>query len=313
MTTAQTQTSPPGIIESLSAGFNAVAQKPVLLLIPLLLDLFLWLGPRLSMAPVVSDLKKIIGATAAQTADNRPALFDQNVDHILDSYNLFSALSTWPLGTPSLLAGNKAGSGPLGSPGTIAIKAMGELAAWMLGLVLAGLLLGSLYLGLIARSTQGDPPSLSTWASHTWLYWGRIVALVFLVLVGAFLLSVLFFLTVEIIAMVTAPLASLALLVGIGMGMWGLFHLFFAAHGILLNNLGVRQAVRNSVSIVRRYRISSAGLLLVAVVIGLGLANIWNIPPSESWMRLIAIIGHAFVNTGLVTATFFFYRERTNL
>ena len=301
-----------GIIDSLSTGFGAVAQKPLLLAIPLLLDLFLWLGPRLSINAIVPNLVSRLQGITGETADNSAVLFEQNVSEILGSYNLFSALSTWPLGTPSLLAGNEIGSGPLGTPLTIQVQAPAELLVWLIALVLAGLLVGSMYLGLIARWAGGNRTSFSSWMGRAWLYWARIVAFVFVVLVGVFLLSVPFFLTIEVVAMVAAPLASLALLVGVGMGMWGLFHLFFAAHGILLYGLSVRQAISSSVTTVHRYRPTSVGLLLIAVVISLGLNTIWNMPPSESWLRLIAIAGNAFVNTGLAMATFVFYQERTN-
>jgi hypothetical protein len=308
----QTETNPLGIIDSLSAGFSAVAQAPTLLLVSLLLDLFLWLGPRLSITPIVPELATRLRAITREIDDNSAELFDQNMAEILGSYNMFSALSTWPLGTPSLLAGNNPEISPLGTPLTIHVQELDELLAWLLSLTLAGLLLGSLYLGLIARWVSESRVDLKTWTRLAWLYWARIVTLVFVVLMGAFFLSVPFFLIVEIVAMILAPLASLMLLVGVGMGMWGLFHLFFAAHGILLDGLSVSQAVGNSVALVHRYRFSSVGLLLVAVVISLGLSTIWNIPPSESWMRLVAITGNAFINTGLATATFIYYRERAS-
>jgi hypothetical protein len=308
----QSETAPLGIIDSLSTGFSAVAQKPLLLTIPLLLDLFLWLGPRLSINAIVPKLVSHLQGITGETADNSAMLFEQNVSEILGSYNLFSALSTWPLGTPSLLAGNEVGTGPLGKPLTIQLQAPVELLGWLIALVLAGLLVGSMYLGLIARWAGGNRTSFSSWMGRAWLHWARIVTFVFVVLVGVFLMSVPFFLTIEVVAMIAAPLASLALLAGVGMGMWGLFHLFFAAHGILLYGMSVRQAISSSVTTVHRYRPTSVGLLLVAVVISLGLNTIWNMPPSESWLRLVAITGNAFVNTGLAMATFVFYRERTN-
>jgi hypothetical protein len=309
---AQTEAAPLGVIDSLSAGFGAVAQSSVLLLIPILLDLFLWLGPRLSIKPIVPELTTRLRAITGETADSSAAIFEQNMVEILDSFNLFSALSTWPLGTPSLLAGNDPGTGPLETPLTIQVQALDEFLAWLLALILGGLLLGSLYLGLIARWVGEDRIGLKAWGRLVWLHWARIVAFVFVLLVGAFLLSVPFFLAVEIVAMVFAPLASLLLLAGVGVGMWGLFHLFFAVHGILIDGLTVSQAMWNSVALVRRNPISSVGLLLIAVIIGLGLNVVWNIPPSESWLRLIAIAGNAFVNTSLVAATFIFYRERTS-
>ena len=44
-------TPPVGVIESFTVGFETVASRLVLLLLPLVLDLFLWVGPRLSYRP----------------------------------------------------------------------------------------------------------------------------------------------------------------------------------------------------------------------------------------------------------------------
>ena len=41
----------PGIIDTLSAGFQTVNRHLYLLLVPILLDLFYWLGPRLTVKP----------------------------------------------------------------------------------------------------------------------------------------------------------------------------------------------------------------------------------------------------------------------
>lgn len=308
----QTETPPLGIIDCLSAGFGAVAQKPSLLLIPLLLDMFLWLGLRLSLAPLVPELEMRLGAITRGMDDNSVQQFNQNMAGILDSYNLFSALSTWPLGVPSLLAGHDPGTAPLKTPLTIQVHSLSEFLAWLLVLTLTGLLFGSLYLGLIAQRTKGKRIVLSAWTRLLWLYWARIVGFVLLVLVGIFISSVPFFLAVELIAVILGPLlANLVLFAGVGMGTWGLFHLFFAVHGMLLDDMGILQAIGNSIALVHRHRFSAVGLLLIAVVIGMGLSTIWNFPSSESWLRLIAIAGNAFVNTGVAVATFVYYHERT--
>lgn len=307
---AQIDSKPLGIIDSLSAGFGLVAQRPVLLLIPLLLDLFLWLGPRLSISSITSELALKLPASVGEPAENSALLFEQNSVEILGSYNLFSALSTWPLGTPSLLAGNDTGHGPLGTASTIEVQTVGGVLAWFVVLVAVGLLLGTAYLSLVARWSDERESGAGEWLREVWIDWARIVALVIIGLVAAFFVSVPFFLAVEVIGLFLAPLASFALLAGIGFGMWALFHLFFAAHGILLRRNSVRDAIKESVVLVRRNRLSSAGLLVVAVLISLGLGMIWNIPPSESWVRLVGIVGNAFVSTGLAMATFVFYQER---
>src|ERR1041384_7064582 len=44
--TARREAPPTGVIETLSAGYAAVNRQPWVLLLPVLLNLFLWLGPR---------------------------------------------------------------------------------------------------------------------------------------------------------------------------------------------------------------------------------------------------------------------------
>jgi hypothetical protein len=308
---AEMDAQPSGVIESLGKGFSLVARHPVLLLIPLLLDMFLWLGPRLSVSSIASDLTLPLPPVTGEPPENSTLLFEQNTAEILGSYNLFSALSTWPLGTPSLLAGNDTGQGPLGPQSTIKVNTVAGLLAWFAVLVGLGLLLGTAYLSLVARSTKADGTGFYRWVRRLWIDWARIVGLVIVTLVAVFLISVPFFLAVEIVSLLAAPLASLGLLVGIGLGMWALFHLFFAVHSILLYRSSVWEAMKTSIAVVSRNRLPAAGLLVVAVVISLGLGMFWTLPPPESWAAVVGIAGNAFVCTGLAAATFVFFQERT--
>src|SRR5690606_4894026 len=49
-------TPPVGVIESLTLGFETVASRLVLVLLPILLDLVLWVGPRISFGPAVNTV-----------------------------------------------------------------------------------------------------------------------------------------------------------------------------------------------------------------------------------------------------------------
>jgi hypothetical protein len=312
MLEAQTKPTPLGIMDSLNAGFGVAAQKLNLLLIPFMLDLFLWLGPRLSPSPIVSELTARFRAVAGEMPQDSAAFVEQNIAEIFGSYNLFSALSTWPLGVPSLLAGSELGANPLGTPPVIQVHGLNALLVWLFSLALVGLLAGSFYMGLIARWVGKSRASLRTWLKRTWLHWARIVAFVLVVLLCSFFLSVPLFLLAEVAAIIFPPLATLVLLIGVGAGMWGVFHLFFTVHGILLDDMKPLPAMRHSTRLVCQHRASSVGLVLITVVISLGLSTIWHMPPPDSWLRLTAIAGNAFVNTGLTAATFVYYRERTS-
>jgi len=36
---------------------------------------------------------------------------------------------------------------------------------------------------------------------------------------------------------------------------------------------------------------------------------LWRIPPENSWLTLIGLAGHAFVATGLISASFIYYHD----
>ena len=40
-----------------------------------------------------------------------------------------------------------------------------------------------------------------------------------------------------------------------------------------------------------------------------GLNMLWQVPPENSWLMLISIIGHAFVTTGMLSASFVYYQD----
>lgn len=95
---------PVGVIESLATGFETVASHLGLLLFPALLDLFLWLGPQLSIDNLIQRLAAVLkaipqtGASGFQTQDDLIRLFGA----LSSRTNIFSLFSTAPVGVPSL-------------------------------------------------------------------------------------------------------------------------------------------------------------------------------------------------------------------
>jgi hypothetical protein len=71
--------------------------------------------------------------------------------------------------------------------------------------------------------------------------------------------------------------------------------------------------VLESFQIVRRNLLSGLGLLLSLIVISQLLDWLLLMAEDGSWFTLVSIMGHAFVSTALVTATFLFYRDRYSI
>ncbi len=66
---------PLGVIDSLSLGFSFIIRYPWLLLLPLLLDVFLWRGPRISLSPLLDSMVQTMFSQP-----NLPPEFSQNAD-----------------------------------------------------------------------------------------------------------------------------------------------------------------------------------------------------------------------------------------
>ena len=50
-------------------------------------------------------------------------------------------------------------------------------------------------------------------------------------------------------------------------------------------------------------------MIFLIILIGQGMNVIWNLTEWDSWMTLVSIAGHAFVSSGLLAATFVYYRQ----
>jgi hypothetical protein len=157
-TTREDSARPLGAIGSLAAGFEMLGQRLWLIALPVLLDLLLWLGPRLSIAPL---LKQFVDLLLAQpTADPRMASqvaqATQMLEQFGDQFNLFSLLTALPLlNVPSLLGQHVPGSvSPLDGPRVLPATNVLTPMAWGVVLVPMGLLLGFLYLNSLARQVR---------------------------------------------------------------------------------------------------------------------------------------------------------------
>ena len=45
------------------------------------------------------------------------------------------------------------------------------------------------------------------------------------------------------------------------------------------------------------------------MLLGSGLDMLWSTPAADSWMLLVGILGHAFISTGLLAASFVYYND----
>src|SRR5574339_760566 len=120
---------PPGVIGSLRAGFDAVSTHIALILLPVALDIFLWLGPRLSIGGLVNPFFKLVfdeaRSTLTSSADvQRLTDFQSGFGQVVEHFNLLSLLGRlqmFPIGVSSLLAQTMPVKTPLGSQNVVQV------------------------------------------------------------------------------------------------------------------------------------------------------------------------------------------------
>lgn len=306
---------PLSIIEALSAGFDAVIRMPQVLAVPIVLDLFLWLGPRLSAYPLLhrsvtlmSDLSTALDAASRASLEQiLPTL-----DELARQFNLFVWLSPFPLGAPSLMAGISSDK----QPWPVSQVWQVNDALLYLGLFvlfsLMGLGLNALYWSQVARATLGQLPGGRNWLAHAGRIWLGLLELTLFLIFVSILFGAPLVMVMAVAAFISPWLVQLAALMGFSILLWMFLYLVFTLHGIALRDGSFLEAVQLSLTLMRFQFLPAAGLLLVGTLIYLGLGAVWALPDGDSWLRAAAIAGNAFVASGVLCATAVFYTDRTS-
>jgi hypothetical protein len=318
--TARREASPTGVIETLSAGFSAVNRQLWVLALPVLLNLFLWLGPHVSYSPLVGPAVTDAAEWTRQVAlgprrvPRNPELvsaLDQTRQFLIarsDEVNGLDALTWGPIALPNLTA----------LPG-----ASDELAfvnGWMDGVALLGataalgLLLGGwFYGGLAAASTgaRGGPLEAGRAAPRSVAHVLGLTA----VLVGTgLLLGVPVVLLIGFTALVSPPVAVLGAFLLAAAILFATLHLFFAVDAIFVSHAGPLRAIQRSVVLVRRHLWPSVALMLLTWLILAGMGRVWDVVASNlqsPYGVALGILGNAYIASGLIAASMIFYVQRS--
>ncbi|MEE9617614.1 MAG: hypothetical protein V3T90_11515 [Anaerolineae bacterium] len=314
--TQEEATGPLGVIGCLAAGFEMLGRNLWLVVLPVLLDLLLWLGPRFSIVPLLHWFVALLMSqpTPDPATAHQVAQAVQLLEQFGEQFNLLSLLSGLPLlNVPSLLTRQTSVTvSPLGEPHVLLVASVLALLAWVVVLVPIGLVLGTLYLSSLAHRVRAMRSSDEQGADQA-------IGAVKLVRVFLFVAGVLMVGTVLVPLWLLLAGAAAAIWPLLGFLVWALgvgvmgylaLHLLFVVHGVLLGGRGLLQAIWESVVLIHTQLPSIVGLLMLVLVIYEGLGFVWSLPSGDSWSLLVGILGNACIATGLTAATFVFYQER---
>ena len=303
------------ILSALLTGFDRIAAKPLLILPPVLLDLFLWFGPHLTVPSLLhaaaAGLTIPAGADPGMT--EQLVLFRETLNLLGERYNILTSFSTLPggmpfnflfalltsvsVGIPSLVAGRMPVLTPLGlAPQLEILDPMFVLLIWFT-LALAGIGAGVIFHRLVVKQT--DPEAEF---NHLWRDWMKLVFLA----IGGYLLTVVI-LTVGMLVAGINGLTYIALPVLFVAGVY----IAFTPHGIIRYRLGIWSAIKQSIRVVRSNFFGSTGYLLTAfLIMWVSTYKVWSLAQEDSWIFALAIMGHAFIATMLIAGSYVFFQGR---
>ncbi len=306
-----------GLIDTLSAGFDRTAKRLWLILIPVLLDLGVWLGPRLSLNGLMQSAIRLLpdgtelGTQYAQAIE----LSRSWLAEVGQTTNLLTLLSMRVLGLPGL-SGSLV---PPAAPATMiqrTIDIQSGLAALgvMLLLLFLGLLVGCGTLSLMAADARDGQLSPGYALGVAWRSWVRLTfllsgtaVLVFGVVVGASMIAGLIgVVSMQLAAWILTFLAWTLIILSI----YGGLLFYFTSRAVILDDKGLLSSMRSALHVLQRNLMASLGFILIVNLLHVGLLYIWRLLAVNTIGMIAAIVGNAYVNTGLVMASFIFYRER---
>jgi hypothetical protein len=306
---------PPGVIGSLRAGFDAVSTHVWLILLPLVLDGLLWLGPRLSVRGLLNPFLQIV-FRQARTSLTSPADVERFTEYqaafseLVERFNLLSLLGrlqTFPVGISSLLAQTMPVETPLGSQEVMPVSSAAGLLGLGFVLTVFGWIAGALYFRLVAGVVL-DRAGGQTLISVSWaIVQTLLLSLIWVIGLMVIIVPLMFILT--LLTLLSPVVASGVLLVVLLFSFWLIVPLFFTPHGIFIRRQNAFYSIFTSLKMAR-FTLPTSGLFVLSVfLLSTGLNYLWSVPPDDSWMLLVGIAGHAFITTALLAASFVYYHD----
>jgi hypothetical protein len=292
-------TKQPSLIDVVSEGFAAVNRRIWVLVLPVALDLFLWLGPRIGIAPLLAQVRALNPARWDQTL----AAFGANTNEQLAALDLRFLLFLTPLRV--VLPTLQAPPPPWAAPSW-------QLGSWagMLGMLVVinmiALTLGALYLLPLASTVKNDAPR------HTGRVVARVLGVAAIVLGTLFAVSLVVLVLASVLSLLAEPLAMFVVVVWLAIATWFAFATSFSFDAVVIDGLNSLRAVWRSFVVVQRALWGALGLWLITTLVVLGFDVIWSTLAGGGSIGLVlAIVGSAYITTGLAAAHLVFFRNRS--
>ncbi|NOZ72635.1 MAG: hypothetical protein GXP38_12115 [Chloroflexi bacterium] len=307
---------PLSVIDCLQHGFSLISRYPWLLALPLLLDLFLWRGPRISVTPYIDHTINVLLSQPDLPPDitQNAELISSNMHMLGESINLTTLLSGMIIGLPSYWGHYGAVVQPKAAE-VIAVEKWQQLFFYVILFIPIGLLIASVWLAWIVHALDREMSSLRKTirrAGWIWLNTGLFTLLLF----GSLLALAIFLSLLSVVGMLLGGTTGATLAVWIFLfffilfGLWIAIGLKFVVAAIALDRVNLARAAWRSFNVVGRNTPATIFFILLSVLLSQGFARIWLAMDGTTLGISVGILGNAYIGASLSAAGLYFYRTR---
>ncbi len=300
------------VLGDFQKGLNFAASNPVFLLPPILIDLIVWFGPRISFHDA---LREPLGTIFSNALSQLPAALRleyapmfRAVLEGLRSSNLIGTIALLPGSVPFLFSGNLPAGAPIPEIQRIEISSLAIFALLFILLTAAGFVFGLFYYSMLTRRILAFKEKLTL--PRFMIQIRRFAAVLVLLALAVVSISFAFSFALLILLQMGQFLISIFAMAALIGFIWIAVPFLFVPAGIF-TDLPLKDAIAVSRSIPANDIIGNAKFWTITFVITIGLRNIWRIPESDSWMTLVGIFGSAFITVAIYAA--YLYRYKTQL
>jgi len=302
----------PNVLKSIRNGFDAITKHLILLLFPIGLDLVFWFAPHLRIKTQIEGVIAEMNEISALLSPDFEEIIEASQEIWMiaaERINLFITLRSFPVGIFSLFASILPVENPLGNPVFWDIPQLSLAVIISLALFLTGLALGGLYFSSVRQAALFDEVKWQTILRE----WPRIS-------IQSFLLSLMWFILFLGILVLGSCVATGITFLSVSLGQlviilfgivsfWLIFPLFFSPHGIFSQHQKAWKSMLQSIRLTNMTFLKTGLFIMLAILVNQGLNIVWQVPPENTWLMMISIIGHAFVTTSMLAASFLYYQE----
>jgi hypothetical protein len=320
-----------GVNETVASGLSLPLSRPWLVVVPILLDVFLWMGMQIPITRMTDPLAREM---AERGGDNGELAADQirllgetfRLNDVVGSMlpSVFSGLSRdnlfnlmWATFAPTLASGvdrrDLAGVwhdaiGAVADPGSIGgIIGLGVVfflistlltVAWRVPLALA-----------MANRRLGTVDVIR----YIVRAWVRFVALIALIGVVGTMLLVPILLVAGLLLLVQVDLAALVSIFLVMLASVVAIYARFVLESIIVNDIGPIRALKRSALISQTFVGATVRFSIAAALLASGALRLWDaMIPSPPGLP-VAIVVNSFLGTGIAIASMMFYYDRDRL